>query len=172
MKPKKQPILVFLFALLLGAFSPSDEAPPRPFFQKSLASVYMANGQSYIFTVEVADTQRKQAYGLSYLTSLDDDKGMIFPYTPPREVKFWMKNTRIPLDLLFVAPDGAIIRIARGRAGDVTPIPSGKPVIAVIEIKGGLADKYGIDIGDKVYTPLLPQTKVNLERQAPQKQRN
>lgn len=83
-----------------------------------------------------------------------------------------MKNTRIPLDLLFISADGTIIRIARGRAGDITPIPSGKPVIAVVEIKGGLADKYGIDIGDKIYTPLLPQTEKNLSRQGVKKQRN
>ena len=80
--------------------------------------------------------------------SLAPDRGMIFPYTPPQHVAFWMKNTLIPLDMVFIREDGTIARIATAKPLDQTPVPSGEPVVAVLEIAGGRAAQLGIKAGD------------------------
>jgi len=82
--------------------------------------------------------------------SLAGDRGMIFPYEPPQEVAFWMKNTFIPLDLVFIREDGRIGRIATAKPLDETPVPSGDLTAAVLEIRGGRAAELGIKAGDKV----------------------
>ena len=103
------------------------------------------------YKVEVATTEQEQARGLMYRTSLPDRGGMIFPMTPPRFASFWMKNTYIPLDLIFIRPDGTIERIAANAVpGKLDPIESGEPVAAVLEIVGGGAAANGIAPGDKV----------------------
>jgi uncharacterized membrane protein (UPF0127 family) len=103
------------------------------------------------YRVEVAITEQEQARGLMYRTSLPPMGGMIFPMKPPRFASFWMKNTYIPLDLIFIRPDGTIERIAANAAPeDLTPIQSGEPVSAVLEIIGGGAVANGITPGDKV----------------------
>lgn len=85
-----------------------------------------------------------------FVTSLADDQGMIFPYSPPQETSFWMKNTLIPLDIIFIRANGTIGRITHAQVLDPTPLPSGGPVIGVLEIRGGRADELGIKEGDKV----------------------
>lgn len=83
-----------------------------------------------------------------FVKSLADDRGMIFPYEPPQEVSFWMKNTLIPLDIIFIGVGGKIVRITRAEAMDLTPLPSGAPVIGVLEIRAGRAAELGIKEGD------------------------
>jgi len=80
--------------------------------------------------------------------SLAGDRGMIFPYDPPQDVSFWMKNTLIPLDIIFIRADGAIVRITHAKALDLSALPSGEPVAAVLEIRGGRAAELGIKEGD------------------------
>jgi uncharacterized membrane protein (UPF0127 family) len=75
---------------------------------------------------------------------------MIFPYDPPQEVAFWMHNTLIPLDMVFIRADGTIGRIATAKPLDDTPVPSGGAIVAVLEIAGGRAAELGIAPGDKV----------------------
>ena len=76
---------------------------------------------------------------------------MIFPYDPPQDVGFWMKNTLIPLDMIFIRADGRIARIAaRTRPHSLEPVLSGEPVAAVLEIRGGRAAELGIREGDRV----------------------
>ena len=82
--------------------------------------------------------------------SLAGDRGMIFPYDPPQDVSFWMKNTLIPLDIVFIRADGTIARITHAISMDLTPLPSGEPVAAVLEIRGGRAAELGIKEGDAV----------------------
>lgn len=82
--------------------------------------------------------------------SLDPDRGMIFPYKPPQDVAFWMKNTWIPLDIIYIREDGSIARITKAQPMDITPLPSGEPVVAVLEIGGGRAAQLGIKEGDFV----------------------
>lgn len=85
--------------------------------------------------------------------SLAPDRGMIFPYNPPQPVAFWMRNTLIPLDMIFIRADGRIARIATAKPLDETPVPAGEPVAAVLEIAGGRAAELGISEGDSVEWP-------------------
>ena len=85
-----------------------------------------------------------------FVTSLPDDRGMIFPYEPPQEIAFWMKNTLIPLDIVFIRANGTVARITNGQPMDLTPLPSGEPIAGVLEIRGGRAAELGVKEGDKV----------------------
>ena len=110
-----------------------------------------AGGKIYSFKVEVARSESEQARGLMFRDALAPDGGMIFPMNPPRPASFWMKNTVISLDLIFIRPDGTIARIAAEAVPySLEPIDSGEPVSAVLEIAGGRAAELGISEGDKV----------------------
>jgi hypothetical protein len=102
------------------------------------------------FTVEVAATPEQQEKGLMFRRTLAGDRGMIFPYDPPQDVAFWMKNTLISLDIIFIRVDGTIARITKAEAMDLTPLPAGEPVAGVLEIRGGRAAELGIKEGDIV----------------------
>ena len=102
------------------------------------------------FTVQVAATEEQQEHGLMFYRSLPADQGMIFPYEPPQDVSFWMKNTLIPLDMVFIRADGTIARIATAKALDETPVWAGEEIAAVLEIRAGRAAELGIKPGDKV----------------------
>ena len=104
-----------------------------------------------VFKAEYARTSAEQAKGLMFRTRLADDEGMIFLRNPPDRASFWMRNTVIPLDLIFVGLDRRIINIAANAVPyDETPLISGGPTLAVFEINGGLAAKLGIQPGDRV----------------------
>ena len=103
------------------------------------------------FCVEVARTDAEQAQGLMFRKALAPNAGMIFPMDPPRFASFWMKNTLIPLDIIFIRADGRIARIAaRTTPRSLAPVTSGEPVAAVFEIAGGRAAQLGISAGDRV----------------------
>lgn len=103
------------------------------------------------FTVEVARTAEQQAQGLMHRQSLAPDRGMIFPYDPPQQTAFWMKNTLIPLDMIFIRADGTIARIAENTVPlSLEPVPSLEPVAAVLEIAGGRSTELGLKPGDRV----------------------
>lgn len=103
------------------------------------------------FDVEVAETDRQMARGLMFRTELADDAGMLFDYRRPQRIAMWMKNTLIPLDMLFVADDGTIVRIESWTTPlSLATISSGGPVRAVIELKGGISERLGIRPGDRV----------------------
>ncbi|MBA3512692.1 DUF192 domain-containing protein [Sphingomonas sp.] len=103
------------------------------------------------FTVEVARSPQEQANGLMHRQSLAPDRGMLFPYDPPQPASFWMKNTLIPLDIIFIRADGTIARIAANTVPlSLQPVPSLEPVAAVLEIAGGRAAELGIAPGDRV----------------------
>jgi len=105
------------------------------------------------FTVEVAATPEQQERGLMFRKSLAGDRGMIFPYDPPQDVSFWMENTLIPLDIIFIRADGTIVRITKAKAVDETPLPAGEPIAVVLEIRGGRAAELGIKEGDVASWP-------------------
>jgi uncharacterized membrane protein (UPF0127 family) len=106
----------------------------------------------HTFRVEVARTPREQAQGLMFRTEMGADEGMIFPREDnPRMTSFWMKNTVIPLDIIFIGPDRRIINIA----ADAVPyseesVPSDAPAGAVLELNAGRAAELGIEPGDRV----------------------
>ena len=108
-------------------------------------------GKTHTFRVELARTAEEQAKGLMFRTAMGPDEGMIFPMAPPRGASFWMRNTVIPLDLIFVGPDGKILNIAANAIPyDETPLVSAGPVKAVLELNGGRAKELGIAAGDRV----------------------
>jgi uncharacterized membrane protein (UPF0127 family) len=108
------------------------------------------------FLVEVATTDEAKDLGLMNRSELPDGQGMLFDFSPPQLVSMWMKNTLIPLDMIFIRPDGRILRIAQNTEPLSTfAIPSGGAVKGVLEVNGGTARKYGIAPGDRVEHPLF-----------------
>jgi len=108
----------------------------------------------YPFAVEVVDTPEKRAEGLMFRQSLAPDAGMLFDFKETREVSFWMRNTFIPLDMVFIAADGTVESIhVNARPHDPTSIPSGAPVQYVLEIPGGRSAEIGLKPGDKAEHP-------------------
>lgn len=102
-------------------------------------------------SVQVAKTRAQKAYGLMFREEIPVGQGMIFLFKPPEKAVFWMRNTRMPLDIVFIGEDGAIRKIVeKARPMDETPIPAGEPVGAVLEIGGGQAASLGIAPGDRV----------------------
>jgi hypothetical protein len=103
------------------------------------------------FEVEIADTPARQAMGLMYRTDLPERRGMLFLHSPPREATMWMRNTYIPLDMVFIRADGTVHRIAAmTEPHSEAIIASNGPVAAVLEIAGGSAERLGLKPGDKV----------------------
>lgn len=108
-------------------------------------------GKAHRFNVEVARTDAEQDRGLMFRTSLPADGGMIFPFEKPRIGSFWMKNTLIPLDMIFIRADGSIDRIAENTIPEsLEPVVSGGDVSAVLELAGGTAARLGIDETAKI----------------------
>lgn len=110
----------------------------------------------HVFTVEMATTDEERIKGLMYRKSLPEGQGMLFDFTPEQDVQMWMKNTYIPLDMIFIRADGSILSIAE----NTTPlsekiISSNGLAKGVLEVIAGTARKYGIVPGDKVAHPLF-----------------
>jgi uncharacterized membrane protein (UPF0127 family) len=114
---------------------------------------------AHTFEVEVAKSAAEQERGLMFRTDIPENGGMLFwPYPvgggAPREASFWMKNTPSPLDIIYIRPDQTIARIAENTTPySTTPIMSGEPVSAVLELRGGKAAELGIAENDRVSWP-------------------
>lgn len=108
------------------------------------------------FRVDVADTAQERAQGLMFVETMPLSQGMLFVYDAPTPTRFWMRNTLIPLDIIFAGADGVITRV-HGNAVplDETPIPGGEAVQFVLEINGGLAQRLGIGPGDRLRHPSI-----------------
>ena len=111
---------------------------------------------SYTFNIEIADDDAERAKGLMNRDYLAPDAGMLFDFFEERPVSFWMKNTYIPLDMIFISADGTVKTIrANAFPLDLTSIPSGVPVRFVLEIPGGRAKEIGLQTGDKLSHPRI-----------------
>jgi len=114
-------------------------------------TITTAKGRKHRFTVEVARTPEEQMYGLMNRQSLAPNRGMLFPKEPPQPAGFWMKDTLIPLDIVFIAPGRRILRIEENTVPlSLDPVSSGEAVEAVLEIAGGRSAELGIAAGDMV----------------------
>jgi uncharacterized membrane protein (UPF0127 family) len=114
-------------------------------------TIETAGGKRHVYRVEVAASSAQQAHGMMFRTKMAPMTGMIFPMDPPRPAAFWMENTLIPLDLLFVGKDGRVRNIIAGAVpGSRAQLPSAGPVAAVLELAGGEAERIGAQPGDKV----------------------
>jgi hypothetical protein len=119
-------------------------------------TIVAQGGQRHAFQVEVARNDADRAQGLMYRRSMAADRGMLFDFGRVEPVAMWMQNTYLPLDMLFIRADGSIARIAANAEPLSTrTIPSGEPVLAVLELNGGTAARLGIKAGDRVEHPLF-----------------
>jgi uncharacterized membrane protein (UPF0127 family) len=117
--------------------------------------VHTAKGD-FAFNVEVVDTPETRADGLMFRQSLAADAGMLFDFHQSQPVSFWMRNTFIPLDMIFIREDGTVANVhVNARPHDPTGIPSDGPVMFVLEIPGGRSVEIGLDAGDKVEHPRI-----------------
>lgn len=106
------------------------------------------------FAVELAETEATRAQGLMFRDHLPRNAGMLFVYEHPRRASFWMKNTFIPLDMIFADDTGTVRHVHHGAIpGDTTPIEGGEAILAVLEINAGLAARYGIAPGSVLRHP-------------------
>jgi uncharacterized membrane protein (UPF0127 family) len=110
------------------------------------------------FRVEVADTDAEREQGLMFRATMASSAGMLFAFDPPKHAVFWMKNTLIPLDMIFADKAGRVTRVhSNAIPQDLTPIDGGDGVAFVLEINGGLAARMGIAEGTALRSPLVAQ---------------
>lgn len=141
----------FAIAVALLSILP---APTRAANLETLEIVSKSGVQ--VFSVEVMRTPDERAKGLMYRRELPEGRGMLFDFSPEQNVSMWMKNTYLSLDMLFIAADGRILRIAEKTTPESEAIiPAGAPVRGVLEVIAGTAKKYGIAPGDRVAHPLF-----------------
>lgn len=145
-------VALFSFVLiLLVSWAPPSEARMR----EDRLWLVTSSGEKRI-DVEIAETNEEKARGLMFRTSLPDNRGMLFPYGSPQEITMWMRNTYIPLDMVFVRADGMVHRIEeRTEPLSERIISSEGAVVAVLELAGGAAARHGLKPGDRVRHPLF-----------------
>ena len=138
-----------LLILPLGHAGSLDAAELQPLEIASKSGVH-------VFAVEMASTPEEQAKGLMFRRQLPEGQGMLFDFHQEQPTSFWMKNTYVPLDMIFIRADGRILRIAENTVPlSETLVPSGGPVLAVLEVVAGTATKLGIAPGDRVAHPIF-----------------
>jgi uncharacterized protein len=125
--------------------------------QESLERLEIISGATtHVFQTEVMKTPEQRSKGLMFRQFMPEDRGMLFDFDREEPVAMWMRNTYIPLDMLFIRANGVIHRIhERAQPLDETTIPAGAPVRYVLEINGGVATKLGLKAGDRVKHPLI-----------------
>ena len=124
---------------------------PQPRLPTERMVIVTRDGRRHDFTVEMALTPEQQTVGLMFRTEVAPNEGMIFDWGAPRESSMWMRNTLVPLDMLFIAADGRIHRIAERTVPlSLTPVDSRGPVRATLELQGGITERMDIRVGDRV----------------------
>lgn len=158
---RRLPFAIIIAAGLLAACS-QQAAEQAPAASSSAASVHPESGLEvipvtvtsstgeHVFAAELAASDMEQARGLMFRTAMGADEGMIFPYDPPEPLSFWMRNTVLPLDIIFIGPDRRILNIAEGVPYNEVSVHSTGPASAVLELNGGRAEELGIVPGDLV----------------------
>ncbi len=142
-------MLMFLVVLSFG-WTSLVNAQEGVSFKRSEIFIETKSGQ-HRFAVELAKTPEQLSFGLMFRRALPRDAGMLFDYARPQQVSMWMKNTRIPLDMLFIDKSGHIVHIRqRAVPGSLEVISSKVPVRGVLELNGGTVSRLGITRGDKV----------------------
>lgn len=134
--------------------APAPAAVPEPIFTKEGELALLdASGKKVVtkIDIEIAAVEGERAEGLMYRKSMSDKQGMLFLFDFPEEQSFWMHNTYIPLDIIYISDKFEVVSIQKNaQPQSDKPLPSGKPAQYVLEINGGLSDKLGIKPGSKV----------------------
>ncbi|MCO5071247.1 MAG: DUF192 domain-containing protein [Rhizobiaceae bacterium] len=115
------------------------------------------------FKIEIADDASERSMGLMFRDYLPPDQGMLFIFEQTRQVGFWMKNTKLPLDLIFISENGTVKAIKRGEPMSEAPIAPDAPVRFVLELNAGTAAKRGIVSGARIHHPVIDA----ISRQSP-----
>jgi len=150
-----------LAAMLLSAAGSPDATAqgresllPLSAFPRERIAIETRSARRHTFDAWRADTPQTRAQGLMFVRSLQPEQAMIFVYAPPQHVGMWMKNTLIPLDMLFVDADGCVVKVhERAEPGALETIASDDPVVLVVELAGGVASTLGLRAGDRVVRP-------------------
>ena len=148
--------LTVTFGLAFGAgaapaLAQKDPTGPQPTLPREPLTITDDGGHAHAFQVEMATTPQEQETGLMFRTAVPPDGGMLFVFPTVQPEPFWMKNTLVPLDMVFINPDGTIRAIAENTVPySLAPVDSGGPVLAVLELQGGITAKEDISVGDRV----------------------
>jgi hypothetical protein len=145
--------LLLLFTALPSLARAQDAEPTaaQPELPKEKLVIVTRDGLRHAFNVEMATTSQQQRVGEMFRTRVPPDGGMLFDWGVPRPSPMWMQNTLVPLDMLFINPDGTIRHIAENTVPEsLAAIDSGGPVRAALEVAAGTAARLNIRVGDKV----------------------
>ena len=148
----RRPLLASIAALIANqAFAQPGADRPQPRLPTEKLVIVGRDGRRHEFSVEMALTPDQQMVGLMFRPEVKADEGMIFDWGAPRESSMWMRNTLAPLDMVFIAADGRVHRIAERTVPlSLTPVDSRGPVRATLELQGGITEKLDIRVGDRV----------------------
>ena len=149
-----------LLLLVMGLLSPAARASDAGSLdtQKLQAVTVITQTGKQTLTAEFANTRAQRARGLMFKTRLPERQGMLFDFGHDQEIRMWMKNTLIPLDMIFIQSDGRIHRIERNtKPGSLRAISSDGSVRPALEMRAGTSKKYGIAPGDRVVQQLFSQ---------------
>jgi uncharacterized membrane protein (UPF0127 family) len=152
MRAARHFILLTSFILLArAAGAVANEGQPQPNLPVEQLSIVTGDGQIHVFTVELAVTSQEQDTGLMFRRAVPTDTGMLFVFPQSEIVVFWMKNTVVPLDMVFITSNGVVASVAPNRVPySLDDVWSGPSVLATLELQGGIAAKYNIRPGDRV----------------------
>ena len=149
-----RPAAALLLLIVLAVCAPARMALAEGglvSFKQDRLAIETAKGDRHEFDAELAITPQQQQQGLMYRRDMAADASMLFIYRPERVVSMWMRNTMIPLDMLFIAADGRVVKIVeRAVPLSLKTISSDRPVRAVLELNGGTVARLGIQTGDRV----------------------
>jgi len=146
-------VLLAAGLLIAASAAPAQSAPPEPLsaFPQSLLAIRSSAGKVVNFKIWEADTPKREEQGMMFIREMDEHTGMLFMFPENKPVSMWMKNTYVSLDLLFLNAQGKIDYIAEKatpRSEAIIGPPT--PEFAVLELKGGACERFGIKVGDKV----------------------
>ena len=145
-----------LVASCAGTLAPPKD--PFPALPRAEVQIVTTSG-AHLFNVWIAADDRSRQRGLMFVRELPPDGGMLFLFDRPQEASFWMKDTYLSLDLIFIDPAGVVVNIApAAKPFSLDPIPSDGPVIAVLEVMASTASRIGLAPGDRVRLPSLRTT--------------
>ena len=149
---RRRHLLLLLAALpALARAQGSEPTKPQAELPKEKLVIVSRDGTRHEFNVEMALTPEQQEVGEMFRTNIPPDTGMLFDWGAPRDSQMWMKNTLVPLDMVFISADGTIRAIAENTVPQsLAVIDSNGPVRATLELAGGITAKLNITVGDKV----------------------
>ncbi|HET6185090.1 MAG TPA: DUF192 domain-containing protein [Acetobacteraceae bacterium] len=151
---RRRAVILGSLALPLAAARAQEPTQAQPKLPTEKLVIVTRDGGRHEFEVELATTYVQQEIGEMFRTSIPPNEGMLFVWGAPRESQMWMKNTLVPLDMVFINADGTIRHIAENTVPhSLRVIDSHGPVAATLELAGGTTARLGITVGDKVLAP-------------------